>query len=401
MNKPSILGGKPAFKETFPMTRPSLPDFACLQSSIEETFKTGLITNSKYVCQFEIACSNYLGVKEAVAVSSATSALILAIKALELQGEVIMPSFTFSATAHCLTWNGLRPVFVDCLPQSYNLDPAAVARAITDKTSAILGVYIFGNPPDIDALEAIAKRHNLKLIFDSAHSFGAKYRHKSAGGFGDVEIFSLSPTKPLTAGEGGLITTNDTHLSQRLRLLRNYGNEPNYDCQWVGLNARMLEFSAILGLKNLERIEEIIARRNNLALCYQRQLSSLPGIQFQEIEPNNRSSFKDLSILIEPTTFGLTRDQLALALRQENIENRKYFYPPIHLQKAYQHLCPNPDDLATTMRVSNSILCLPFYPGMRDEDVNKIAEVIDNIHSSSQIISRSLTNCLSSSGLRP
>lgn len=383
---PAILGGIPIFKETLHIVRPSLPKSSEIQENLEDTFQKGLLTNGKYVAEFEARCAEYLETKEAVAVSSATSALLLTEKALELTGEVIVPSFTFSATVHSLIWNGLTPVFVDCLPHTYNLNPILVENAITDKTSAILAVYIFGNPPDISRLEEISKRYNLKLIFDTAHGFGAKYQGKLAGGFGDAEIFSLTPTKIITSGEGGLITTNDTNLAQRLRLLRNYGNEPDYDCQWIGLNARMLEFSAILGLKSLEKIEEAIDKRNYLAFQYQRHLSSLDGIQFQQIDINNRSTYKDFSILIESEKFGLNRNQLALALKAENIETRKYFYPPVHLQKAYQYLCPDENDFQVTIAISSSILCLPFYTCMEENDLDRIVSAIFRIYSCANTI---------------
>src|SRR3989344_1126517 len=181
VNSAAILGGQPAFAQPLPITKPTIPSIAKLTSQYTQILESGMITNAGYVKEFEKQVANYLGVKEAVAVSSCTSGLMLTFKILKLKGEVILPSFTFHATAHALVWNNLKPVFVDCLPETYNIDPAQVEKAITPQTSAILGVHIFGNPADISALEKIAKKHRLKLIFDAAHGFGSQYQGKNIG----------------------------------------------------------------------------------------------------------------------------------------------------------------------------------------------------------------------------
>ncbi|MEW6607528.1 MAG: DegT/DnrJ/EryC1/StrS family aminotransferase [bacterium] len=379
--KPAILGGNPAFQKLFPITRPGLPKLEEIKSELQETFDSGIITNGRYVAEFEQRCAQYLGVENVIAVSNATSGLILVEKALGLIGEVIVPSFTFTATCLSLKWNNLEPRYVDCAPRTFTLDPVKVEKAITGNTCAILAVSIFGNPPQIDELDNLAKDYRLSLIFDSAHGFGAKYKSKLIGGFGDAEIFSLTPTKTLTTGEGGLITTNNENLAQKLRLMRNYGIESDYDCELIGLNARMLEFSAILGLKNLVRIEDLINIRNKLAQDYKTKLSEIPGIEFQEINKDCLCTFKDFAILINEGLFGLNRDQLATALEMENIQTRKYFYPPVHIQKAYRHFYPKyKEDLDNTLKISNNILCLPIYDELQPEDLNKICEVICQIY---------------------
>lgn len=379
-NKPAILGGKPIFDELLPIARPYLPELEEIKSELQDTFQSGIITNDKYVAEFEKRCAEYLMVENVIAVSNATTGLMLVEKALGLKGEVLVPSFTFTATCLSLKWNNLSAIYVDCHPKSFTIDSIAVEKAIAGNTCAILAVCIFGNPPDIDTLDSLAKDYRLSLIFDSAHGFGTKYKNRLIGSFGDVEVFSLTPTKTLTTGEGGLITTNDKELVRKIRLMKNYGIEYDYDCEYIGLSARMLEFSAILGLKNLPKIEEVINIRNKLAQDYRAKLSNLSGIEFQEVSEGCRSTFKDFAILIDKEKFGLNRDELAKALEKENIQTRKYFYPPIHLQKTYRHFYPKYDEnLVNTLKISNNILCLPIFGDMKEEELDKVCEAIYQI----------------------
>lgn len=376
-NRPAILGGKPICDKLLPISQPTLPNLDEIKSELQDTFNSGIITNGKYVAEFEERCGEYLGVENVIAVSNATSGLILVGKALGLNGEVLVPSFTFTATSLSLKWNNLEAVYVDCSPKTFTIDPTEVEKAIAGNTCAILPVCIFGNPPDIDTLDNLAKEYRLRLIFDSAHGFGTKYNGRLIGGFGDAEVFSLTPTKTLTTGEGGLITTNDKELAQRIKLMRNYGLESDYNSEFIGLNARMLEFAAILGLKNLKKIEGVIEIRNKLAQRYRAKLSCILGIEFQEISNNCRSTYKDFAILINEEIFGLNRDEVAYALEKENIQTRKYFYPPIHLQKAYRHFYPiYNENLVNTLKISNNILCLPIYGDMKEEDLDKVCEAI-------------------------
>src|SRR3990167_6195499 len=290
---------EPSFALPVPITVPTIPPIKVLKKKYEKVLRSGMITNSFFVREFEQKVASYIGVKHAIALGSCTSGLMLIMKSLELTGEVILPSFTFHATAHAVVWNGLTPVFVDCDPRTYNLDPAAVEKAITPKTSAIVAVHIFGNPPDIEALQAITKRYALRLIFDAAHGFGTRYKGKPVGGFGDAESFSLSPTKLLTAGEGGIVTTNDDLLAAKIRAGRNYGDTGNYNPEFSGLSARMSEFNALLGIESLKMLEKNVAARNKTAKMYRKLLSRTPGISFQSIDNKNRSSFKDFSIKID------------------------------------------------------------------------------------------------------
>ena len=224
--------------------------------------------------------------------------LLLTYHGLGLKGEVIVPSLTFMATVHSLLWVGAEPVFVDIDPHTWNIDPARVEAAVTEHTTAIVAVQNFGNPAPVAELEAIAHRHGLKLVFDAAHGFGSLYRDKPVGGFGDAEVFSLSPTKLLVAGEGGIVATDHDDLAEHIRVGREYGNPGNYGSDFPGLNARLPEFNAILGLRSLELLEENTLRRNRVAATFRDRLSLLSGLTFQRIHSQDRSSYKDLSVRI-------------------------------------------------------------------------------------------------------
>src|SRR6266404_9332006 len=279
---PALYGGRPLFEERFRFCRPLLPSLRNAVRYYKKAFETGSITNATTVEHLEAAVAERLEVKYCVAVSSCTSGLMMVLRALGLTGEVIVPSFTFFATGHALLWNGLRPVFADCNEETWNVDPVDVERKITEHTSAILVVHLYGNPCDVEVLERVASRHRLKLIFDAAHGFGSRYRDRPVGGFGDAEVFSLSPTKLLVAGEGGLVTTNDGTLAQVIRGMRNYGDLGAYDPTWLGMNARMSEFNAALALAGMPLVIAKVARRNRIAKIYTSLLAPLPGLRFQK-----------------------------------------------------------------------------------------------------------------------
>lgn len=381
---PAILGGAPIFDTLLPFARPTLSGIITLQKKYLEILESGMITNSKYVEEFEEKVKKHLGVKYAIALNSCTSGLMLILKALEIKGEVIIPSFTFFATGHCVLWNNLTPVLVDCDRNTFNIDPIAVEKAITSKTSAIIAVHLFGNPADTKALEKIAKKYNLKLIFDAAHGFGVKHQGKSLGGSGDAESFSLSPTKLLTSAEGGIVTTNNKELARRIRIGRNYGDSGIYDCEFAGLSARMSELHALLGIESLKNLEKNTANRGQLVKLYKELLSKIPGITFQKIEDGDRSSFKDFSVYIDKKEFGLSRDKLALALEAENIMVKKFFFPPLHKQKIYAKYHNSKNKVDNTNNLSENSLSIPLYSHMETAVVKKVCEAIYriNVHAS-------------------
>jgi len=377
---PALHGGTPQFAQRFRFIQPTLPPMSEVVQRYETAYSRALITNGDLVAQFESAAAEWLGVPHCVAVSSCTSGLILVLRALGLSGEIIIPSFTFFATAHAARWNGLQPVFADCDPDNWNVDLADVERRITPRTSAILAVHLYGNPCDVSALEALAAKHHLKLVFDAAHAFGSQYRGIRVGGFGDAEVFSLSPTKLLVAGEGGLIATRDAKLAETLRIMRNYVDRGNYDPDWQGLNARMPEFNAALALAGLQMMEEKLRARNRVAERYTERLRSLAGTKFQQVHPEDGHTYKDYSVHITPETFGMDRDELAGALLAENIETKKYFWPPMHKQKLYRaYYDPALGTLTNTEYVTNNILSLPIYESLTAETVDGVATAIERI----------------------
>jgi len=392
-SEPAVLGGDPVFGDVLPFAQPTIPQFDELVEAGREVFSSKSITNSKYVREFEDAVAAYLGVKDAVAVSSCTSGLMLVMRAMELSGEAIVPSFTFSATVQSLIWNNIRPVFADCEMGSFNINTRLIEPLITGKTSVLLAVHVFGMPADIESLSIIAKKHNLRLIFDAAHAFGSIYKGRHVGSFGDAEVFSLSPTKLLTTGEGGIIATNDGSLAGKLRIGRDYANPGDYDCQFPGLNARMPEFNAILGLKGLETIEEKVMKRNDLVDLYKANLRHLPGIDFQEESPEVRSTYKDFSVLLSPERFGLTRDELSICLDAENIRTKKYYFPPVHRQKFFTSIYGNhARELPVTEHVSQNILSLPIFSHMQKGQVVRVCEAVTRIHKYRGRIMSSLRN---------
>jgi len=374
--KPAILGGTRVFEKDLPFAKPYLPGYHLIEERFRHIMESGMLTKGRYLEEYEEALRLYLQVPHAVAVSSCTLGLILLTKALGLQGEVIAPSFSFFATFHALVWNGLKPVFADCEPDTFTLSLAAAEKAITPNTSAILATYLFGNPPDIDALSELCARKGLALIFDAAHGFGALYHGKKPGSFGDGEVFSSSATKLLVTGEGGAVTCKSAKTADDIKILREYGNAGDYDCAKAGLNARMTEFQTVLGIEGLRGLENQAEARNRLARRYIERLSGLPGIGFQKIRENCRSSYKDFAVLVDEEAFGLSRDELQKALAAEGIHGKAYFAPPGHQQKVY--LEPN-FELPVTEKISREVLCLPFYSGMEEADLDKVAEAIDRI----------------------
>lgn len=378
---PAILDGEPLFAKRIPIAKPVLPTSPQLLEELDQILESGVVTNGPFTTAFEQAIAEQLNVKHAIAVASATAGLMMVYRSLDLRGEVVVPSFTFMATVSALVWAGLTPVFADVDLQTGNLDPSAAEAAITPETSAIVVVHNSGNPADIAELEAIAARHNLRLIFDAAHALGSSWKGEPVGAQGGANVFSLTPTKLVVAGEGGMITTNDNQLAAKLRIAREYGNPGNYDSEFAGLNGRMPELSALLGQHSLRQLGSAVTCRNEIAAHYRQRLGQLPGIGFQLVRDGNRSSYKDFSITIDAASFGLTRDELAVVLSAENIDTRKYFDPPVHRHKAYQAYAPPPGSLPNTKLLASSILDLPIWSDMTESTASDVCLAIERAHS--------------------
>ena len=387
---PAILGDKPLFAKRLHIARPLLPKLSDLSADLSECLDGAILSKGPQLEMLEQEVAEYLGVRNAIAVSNCTSGLMLAYQALGLTGEAVIPSFTFMATASALIWTGVRPVFAEIDSGTTNVEPSAVEAAITPETSAIIAIHNSGNPADIDALQLIATRHKLCLIFDAAHAFGSSYQQTPVGAQGDVQVFSLSPTKVLAAGEGGIVATNDDLLARKIRVGREYGNRGDYDSEVPGINARLPEFSALLGRHSLRMLDKAVSHRNELAQLYRQRLAQLPGLAFQEVREGNLSCYKDFSIMIDAAAFGLTRDELAAALSAENIETRTYFDPPVHRQIAYRQYAPTAGTLRKTEVLSETILNLPIWSHMDLSIASEVCLAIEAAHAHAQSIRHSL-----------
>lgn len=356
------------------IARPTLPPVDELQQRLAKILAGTELTNGSEVARFEAEAAEALEAPEVVAVSSCTAGLMLVERCLHVTGEAVTPSFTFFATAHGLLWNGVRPVLADCDPDSFELDPHSVRRVLGPQCSAIVGVHLFGCPAPIDELEQIAREAGVPLIFDGAHALGARWSGESVAARGDATVYSLSPTKQMTCGEGGLIATRHPELARDLRKARNYGKGDGYDCDILGLNARMTEFQAAIGRATLERLPAAIERRRELAGLYASRLEAIPGLRLQRIPAVAESSHKDFAVVVDET---VDRDALMRSLAVDGIDTRAYFDPPLHRQKLYQRYYePAREGLYVTDSVSSSILCLPIHGAVSDDDAHRIADRI-------------------------
>jgi dTDP-4-amino-4,6-dideoxygalactose transaminase len=371
---PADATGQPGI----PVTSPFTPEIGSIQDDIAAVLESGMLTNCRNVQKFESRMAAYLEANEAVAVSNCTTGLIMTMSVLGLSGEVLVPSFTFSATGHVCFWAGLNPVFVDCDRRDWTIRLSDCLDMLGPRTSSVLAVHTFGNPADILALEQFAADNELVLLFDAAHAVGSEYRGHKIGSAGTASVFSLTPTKIITSGEGGIITTNDRALARELRIFRNYGDDGGYDCKRIGLNGRMSEMNAILGLATLKNAENEVKIRNEYAQIYREELAGVPGVIFQKIDPRSRSSFKDFTVVINSADFGATRDELSAALENLNIATKKYFDPPLHRQTAYQTRDFRFSSVRNTDFLSKNALTLPMYSGMGMGAISHVCEQIRN-----------------------
>ncbi|MFE7580048.1 DegT/DnrJ/EryC1/StrS family aminotransferase [Streptomyces gardneri] len=390
---PAALGGVPALESETPLARPTVNADPQLYETMHEILESGQLTNGAQVAAFEREVAEFLEVDHVVAVSNCTTGLLMVLRCLGLSGQVVLPSFTFIASGHVVLWNGLSPAFADVDRETFTVDPERVAAATGSETGAILATHTFGAPCDMDALERIADARGVPLIVDAAHGFGGRYPDGSRiGGRGIAEVFSLSPTKPFTTGEGGIIATRDASLARDLRTARNYGNPGSYDSILLGLNGRLTEFSAIVGRRGLPHLPEWLERRRNLAMRYQDNLVDLPGVSFQRIAHGAVSVYKDLSIVVDPVLFGLERDQLAKALEAEGIPTRAYFDPPLHQQSVYQKYAAGAGNsawagsLVNTEWLSARALTLPLYTDMAAAVLDQICDAVRRVHEHAEAV---------------
>lgn len=347
-----------------------------------------MLSKGIYLEEYESEVSKFLNAPLVTAVSSGTIGLILAMEALGIKkgDEVLVPSFTFCATVHAIEKIGAVPIFVDCDRDTFTIEIARLESCITPNTKAIIAVHIFGVSADVYELDKIANKYNLKLIYDAAHAFGSMINQEHLGNFGDVAVFSTSPTKTLVTGEGGIVVSKDKKIDKKIRLLREYGNPGDYNCTEIGINARLSELASITGLMSLSTISENLKIREKIATYYRKRLSEIDGIVLQKIPSNYQSTYKDLAILIDESSFGLSRDIVVKCLSLEGITTRNYFYPPVHKMVCYEKYSNL--ILENTERISKSIICLPMHPFLQFEDIDKIVEVLQTIRLQNKEISK-------------
>jgi len=373
----AINGAPPAFDKPLHVGRPNIGDREAFLRRINQILDNQWLTNNgPMVQEFEQRIAEYLGVKHCVAMCNGTIALEIAIRALGLQGEVIVPSWTFVATAHALYWQGITPVFADIDPATHNLDPVAVRRMITPRTTGIIGVHLWGRAAPIDELQAIADEHGLKLMFDAAHAFGSSFNGQSIGRFGACEVFSFHATKAFNTMEGGAVTTNDDELAETLRLMRNFGFKGYDNVIHPGTNGKMIEACAAMGLANLEGFDEVVAvnRHNHAAYC--EALAGLPGISVLGYNPAERNSHHYVVIEVGATC-PASRDAIIKALHAENILARKYFWPGCHMMKPYRDLFPHAGLLLEhTRAVADRVIVLPNGTALPDAAVAVVSGVL-------------------------
>jgi dTDP-4-amino-4,6-dideoxygalactose transaminase len=374
----ALFGGTPAFAEKLHVGRPNIGERDRLFERINDILDSRRFTNGgTYVREFECRLADLVGVRHCVALCNGTVALEVAVRALGLTGEVIVPSFTFIATTHALQWQGLTPVFCDIDPRTHNLDPACVEPLITPRTTAIIGVHVWGRPCDVDALERIARRHRLRLLFDAAHALACSHRGKMIGSFGDAEIFSFHATKFVNTAEGGAVATNDSELAARVRLMSNFGFSGYDNVVSLGTNGKMNELCAALGLTTLESVEEFIAvNRRNYEL-YRRELTGLPGLELVTYESLERQNYQYVVVTVDEGRAGLSRDDLVRVLQAENVLARRYFHPGCHRLEPYRSRSePATLSLPYTEALSQRVMSLPTGTGVKPEAIVSICRIL-------------------------
>ena len=373
----AVHGAAPAFAEPLHVGRPHVGDLEHFHTRVKQMFERNWLTNNgPLVLEFEERLARELGVRHCVAMCNATIALEIAIRALGMTGEVIVPSFTFVATAHALHWQGVTPVFADIDPRTHNIDPKSVRSKITEKTTGILAVHLWGRPADVQQLQAIADEHKLQLLFDAAHAFGCTAGGRKIGGFGRAEVFSFHATKAFNTFEGGAVTTDDAELAEKMRLMRNFGFAGLDNVIHPGTNGKMVEICAAMGLTNLESVQSVFDKNRINHAAYAERVASIPGLSLLDYDPAESNNYHYVVVEVGDE-YGCSRDALLQALHAENVLARRYFWPGCHRMKPYRELNPDADrELPQTERVAAGVLVLPTGMTVGEEQIETIADVM-------------------------
>ncbi len=365
------------------VTRPHLPPLDEYLPYLKEIWESHVLTNNgQFHQQLEKELCDFLGVKYISLFSNGTLALVTALQALRITGEVITTPFSFVATTHSLWWNNIKPVFVDIEPDTCNIDPAKIQTAITPSTTAIMPVHVYGNPCDIDAIQKIADDYNLKVIYDAAHAFGVRKNGESIMQFGDVSVLSFHATKVFNTFEGGAIVCNDAKMKQHIDDLKNFGFRDEVTIVAPGINAKMNEVQAAMGLLQLKYMQSITDKRKEVSLYYRDLLQNINGISFMQDMEGVEHNYAYFPIFVDSNKFGHTRDELYYELQKYKIFGRRYFYPLISQFPTYRELkSSRPENLINAVKIADEVLCLPIYPDLEKASIYEIAEIIKGFSS--------------------
>ncbi len=369
------------FEKPIYVARPFLPPLEEFCEGLREIWESRWLTNNGPILRrFTKELSNFFGTNNLCLFNNGTLALQIALQGMGLSGEVITTPFTFVATTHTLFWNKIRPVFVDIEPEYYTLDPEKVEAAITPWTTAILAVHVYGHPCKLDALADIARRHNLKLIYDAAHAFGVKVGKKSIADFGDLSMFSFHATKSYHSLEGGMLIFRETGLKGVFDYLKNFGFKNEFEVVMPGTNAKMNEMQALMGVQVLKYLDEIIQKRAKISEVYRHLLKDVPGILLvPTLSPTVRQNHAYMIIEVDEQKYGMSCNSLYEKLKEYNVFSRRYFYPLVCDYACYRNVSIK-DPLIVARQVADSILTLPIYDSLELFDVEAICEIIKQIH---------------------
>lgn len=388
----AIFGGRPTFREPLHVGRPNIGQRERFIQLVNEIFDHRWLTNyGPLVQDFESRLAEFLGVKHCISTCNATIGLEIAIRAAGLKGEVIIPSFTFVATAHSLQWQEITPVFCDIDPETHNIDPNQLERLITPRTTGILGVHVWGRPCDIDSLTRIAADKHLTLMFDAAHAFGCSHKGQMIGRFGLAEVFSFHATKFFNTFEGGAIVTNSDEMARKIRLMENFGFTGCDEVSHIGTNGKMTEVSAAMGLANLDSLDDFIETNRRNYHAYRDGLAHLPGLSLHSHDEGERCNFQYVVVEVDAQQAGLDRDTLLRVLQAENILARRYFWPGCHRMEPYRSYFPHAGLLLPeTERVAARVIVLPTGTAVDPHQIQRICRIIRLCIENSQDLQRLL-----------
>jgi dTDP-4-amino-4,6-dideoxygalactose transaminase len=390
----AIFGGSPAFEIPLHVGRPNVGNREALQKRFDDMLDRVWFSNSgPLVNEFEAKIQDFIGVKHCIAICNATVGLEIAVRAMGLREEVIVPAFTFVATAHALKWQEITPVFADVATAGYNIDVESVEKLITPKTTGILGVHLWGVPCDTDAIQSIARKHRLAVLYDAAHAFGCTHKGRMIGNFGSCEVFSFHATKFINSFEGGAIVTNDDSLAEKLRLMRNFGFSGYDRVVYLGINGKMTEVCAAMGITSLESIDTLIEGNLTNHNYYRDALKGLPGISLMDYSSVEKSNYQYIVIRVDPAVAPLNRDELISILRAENVLARKYFWPGCHRMEPYaSSKASSVRSLPNTEKVASEVILLPTGQAMGVEEINMISEIVCAAFENARIIREHLSS---------